>query len=430
MDEKLQLTDEQKINILRRYNFWEGQKPNLGYERKAYLRRLEEVSENRLIKILVGQRRVGKSYLLRQMAFKLVENGVKTTNLFFLNKEFTDFDFVVDYNDLVYAFRLFQRYINPKGRIYLFIDEIQNIKGWEKFVNSFSQDYTGEYELFISGSNSNLLSGELATLLSGRYIQFKVFPFSFEEYADSQGLAIERSTYMKYMADSGMPETLHLPSQETKTSYMQSLKDTIVLRDIINRKTIKDPQLLDLLFTFVANSASNLISINNIANYISSNRYKTSYETVDKYLSYFAEASTIHRVERYNLEGKEILNGPRKYYLNDQGFRNYLYRGYAHGIGYQLENLVYIELLRHGYEVYVGTLPKGEINFVAMRGDRKIYIQVTYLLEDEETRAREYRPLCQIQDNFEKWVVSLDELPRRSQEGILNIPAWQMASHL
>lgn len=430
MDEKISLTSEQMLEILRRYNFWDGQWPNLGFERLSYLDRLESAAGSRLIKILVGQRRVGKSYLLRQLAFRLVGKGVNPRNLFFLNKEFTDFDFVANYHDLVNIFKLYLSELKPQGRIYLFIDEIQNIEGWEKFVNSYSQDYTGEYELFISGSNSNLLSGELATLLSGRFIQLKVYPFSYDEYANCKELEVDRQSYMRYMADTGMPETLWLPNEEIKTSYMQSLKDTIVLRDIITRKAVKDPQLLDLLFAFAANSASNLISITNIANYISSNRYKTSYETVDKYLGYFAEAFTILSVERYNLEGKEILNGPRKYYLNDQGFRNYLYRGYAHGIGYQLENLVYIELLRHGYDVYVGALPKAEIDFVAIKGDRKIYIQVTYLMEDPDTQQREYKPLLSIRDNYEKWVVSLDDLPRPNINGILNIPAWTLINHL
>lgn len=421
---------DERFEALKKYNLWEGKSLPIGFLRVDYTQKINSYIGNRLVKVLVGQRRVGKSYILRQLAMQLIESGVDKKNIFFLNKEFSDFDFVKTYTDLDELVKLYRQQIKPQGRIYLFIDEIQNIKGWEHIINSYSQDYVDEYEVFISGSNSKMLSGELATLLSGRYVDFEILPLSYGEYLGITQKEDIKQSYIEYMQTGGMPELFQLSNDEVKRNYIEALKDTVLLKDIIQRYNIKDTKLLEDIFVYLINNASNLLSVRNIANYFQSSGRKTSYDTVSAYIGYIENTYLIHRVERFNIRGKETIAGNCKYYANDLSFNNYLYQGFGYGVGYMLENLVYLELIRNGYNIYVGAIKDKEVDFVAIKGDRTIYIQATYMLIDKQTIEREYSPLEAIDDSFEKIVVSLDDIAQPSRGGIRNIQAWKLSDIL
>ena len=232
------------------------------------------------------------------------------------------------------------------------------------------------------------------------------------------------------MQSGGLPELIHLPNEETKQHYVSAVKDTVLLKDIIQRYKIKDAKLLEDLFAFLVNNASNLISISNIVKYFAGKNRKTNYETVANYIRYMEGTYLIHKTERYNIKGKEILSGNCKYYINDLAFKNYLYPGFEYGQGYKLENAIFLQLLFSGYTVYAGALRNKEIDFVARKGKRTIYLQSSYLLTDPKTIQREYSALEAIPDNYEKYVVSMDEIPFESKEGIGHIQAWQLDSIL
>ena len=423
-------TMAEKIAILRRYNFWDKEMPDVGFPRHFYLNKIKAFTGNRLIKVLVGQRRVGKSYLLRQIIKSLITGGVSPENILYVNMEFVDFDFISNYKDLKALIDLYKSELKPEGKIYIFIDEIQNIERWEYLINSYSQDYTQDIEIFITGSNSKLLSGELATLLSGRYIRFEVYPFSYKEFVEFRKLRKNKENYIRYLQSSGLPELYNLPDEEAKRHYVLSLIDTILLRDIIQRYRVKNPVLLLDIFTFLVNNASNLISINKIVNYFNSKNRKTNYETVSNYIEYLKDAFLIYRANRYNIKGKEILSGSSKFYINDLAYKNYLYSGFGYGIGYMLENLIFLDLKRHEFDVFTGYMRNKEIDFVALKNDRVIYIQVSYLLQNEETKEREYSPLQKIQDNYEKYVVTLDDIQFPGKNGIKHIRAWEFEKYL
>lgn len=421
---------EEYFTALEKYNFWNGNVLELGFPRKDYTDKIFDFIGNKLVKVLVGQRRAGKSYILRQIAHRLMESGVNPQNIFYINKEFTDFDFIGDYKNLESLLKLYKERLRPEGKVWLFIDEIQNISGWEHFVNSHSQDFVESSELFISGSNSKMLSGELATLLSGRYVNFEIFPFSFTEYVGVTQKEATKQSYIDYMESGALPELFVLPNEETRRNYLSAIKDTVLLRDIIQRHNIKDPKLLEDIFVYLVKNASNLVSITNIVQYFKSKGRNTTYDTVSNYIGNMEDTFLIHRVERYDIRGKETISGNCKYYINDLSFKNYLYPGFAYGIGYKLENLVYLELRRAGYEVYVGTFRNKEVDFVAKKGDRLIYAQSSYLLADEQTIRREYEPLVTIQDNYEKIVVSMDDISLPSNKGIYHVQAWKLGAFL
>lgn len=230
------------------YNLWNGNRLPVGFERSEYTARLERLSGNRLVKILTGQRRAGKSFIMRQLAMKLVDSGVKCENILFINKELSVFDFIQNSDDLTRLVTIFREEVAKEGRIYIFIDEVQDITNWETAVNSLSQDYAFENEIFLSGSNSRLLSGELATLLSGRYVEMEVFPFSFSEYCGFYNLERGRESFLKYLNDGGLPELVNLNGTDVKQRYVEGLRDSIMLKDIVRRYMVKDIGLLDNLY--------------------------------------------------------------------------------------------------------------------------------------------------------------------------------------
>lgn len=415
-------------NALEKYNLWNGNTYQLGLERTRYLDRIRAFIGNSLVKVLVGQRRSGKSYILRQIASLLVsEFGVTSNNILYINKEYLEFDFIEDYKELEKLYRLYREKMSPQGRVYLFFDEIQNVNGWEQFVNSHSQDFVEECEVFISGSNSKLLSSELATLLSGRYVEFHIFPYSYAEYLQLTYQEASRASYMAYLQKGGLPELYNLPTIESQKQYVASVKDTILLRDIVKRKPIRDVRLLDNIFIYLVNNASNLFSIQNLINFFKSKSRKVSYDTLSNYLGYIEESFLIYKAERYNIKGKDVIAGNCKYYLNDLSFKNFLYPGFAYGVGYLLENAVYLELRRLGYLVYIGAIREKEVDFVALKEDRVVYIQATYLLEMEQNAEREYASLLAIGDSYEKYVVSMDEVQYPSREGVRHVQAWKLA---
>jgi hypothetical protein len=417
---------KESFESIRKFNFWDQQIPNLGFIRTAYTDKIMSYVGNKLVKVLVGQRRSGKSYLLRQIANQLITNEVDSKNIFYINKEFIEFDFLKNYNDLEKLLNYYKNELNPIGKKYLFIDEIQNIEGWERFINSHAQDFIEQYEIFISGSNSTLLSGELSTLLSGRYVQFEIFTFSYQEYIEYRNIGNTKQSYIEYLETGGLPELFSLPNHETKRNYISALKDSVLLRDVIQRYSIKDPKLLEDIFIFLVNNASNLISINSIIKYYKGLNKKTTYDTLSNYIHYIEETFLIHKSERYNIGGKDLIAGNCKYYINDLAYNNYLYPGIGYGIGYKLENIIFLELRRAGFEVYVGVEKGKEVDFVAIKGDRKIYFQVAYLIPDESTMEREYNSLETIKDHYEKYLVSLDDVQFSSRNGIQHIQAWNL----
>lgn len=424
------LSMKNQLTKIAPYNLWDGNVLPTGYPRKEYTAQLESFTGNRLVKILTGQRRVGKSYIMRQLAMRLMEVGVDRRNILFINRELPAFNFIQTSEDLDALIDSYKDEIAIAGKIYIFIDEVQDISGWERTVNSLSQDYTFEAEIFLSGSNSRLLSGELATLLSGRYIGMKVYPFSFTEYTGVWYLEKDRNSFLRYLKDGGLPELIHLTGEDVKQRYVEGLRDSIMLKDIVRRYAIKDVALLENLFSYLVNNASNMVSVTGGVKYMKGRGSKASYDTVAAYIDYLQEAFLLHKSTRYNISGKELLGGNFKIYPNDQAYHNYLFPSAAYGRGYALEGIVYMTLLRKGYEVNTGVLHNGEVDFVATSRKRILYVQVAYSVEDQSTAEREYGAFKCIKGEGEKLLVTMDEEPFPMRDGVRHVSAWEFEDML
>jgi predicted AAA+ superfamily ATPase len=417
------------LEKIEKYNFW-NTSIKTGFVRQNYLNQLLLFQNSRLIKVLVGQRRVGKSFILRQYIEHLIDNGIPAQNTIYINKEYIDFDFIAHQQDLKEFLNFYRKHTKIEGRLYVFIDEVQQIVEWERIVNSLSQDFTEDIDLIITGSNSELLSGELASLLSGRYVQFKILPFKFDEYCTYQKKDKNRKNYMHFLTQGALPELFHLPNEESKIHYISSLKDTIILRDIVQRFSIKDAALLLDIFNYIVNNAANLFSVNNIVNFFESKKRKTNYETVANYLNYLTYTFVIHRCERFDVKGKDILGGNVKYYLNDLSFRNYLFGTNSLSYGNLLENSVYLELMKADYQVNVGVLRNKEIDFVASKNNSFKFLQVAFNLEAQTTFDRELNNLLSLKNSYPKAIITMEELPYSEKEGVEIIPAWELESYL
>lgn len=422
------LVNKSEISIiLEKYNFWDGQFIEYGYLRPAYLNKIEPLLGNSLVKVIVGQRRCGKSRLMRMVIHHLInKQGVRAQNIFYINKELHAFDFIKNDHNLMEVFKLYQETQKPDGKIYFFIDEIQEIEGWEKAINSLSQDYCLSIELFISGSNAHLLSGELATYLGGRYLTLTVYPFGYEEYCQILSFPKGKESVLHYLEHGGLPESLQFSQTESKQNYVQSLIDSIVLRDIVQRHQVRDVYLLEKILRFIIDSVGRMFSIPSIVKTLAQYGHRSNVETIGNYLNYIQETFLIHECERYDLRGKQILTGERKYYLNDLAFKIFNESKFGTHITRLVENAVYLSLLRQGYKIYVGRVGDKEVDFVAEKSGEKLYIQATYLLADENVINREFGSLALIHDNYPKWVVSLDDVNHGNMQGILHKPLWEI----
>jgi len=414
------------IEILKKYNFWNNKKIDLGYRRDFYLDKIDSYLGNKLIKVVLGQRRTGKSFIFRMIIDSLIKkNKINAKNILYINKDLQEFDFINDNKSLISVIDMYKKKMKVKGKVYLFIDEVQEIKNWEKSINSLSQDYTQEYEIFITGSNSNLLSSELSTYLSGRYVVIEVFPFSYQEYLGFYKLEKSKLTYISYLKKGGLPELYNIPD-DLIVNYIKALKDSIVLRDIVQRHNIRDITLLNRLIDYIIDTQSTLFSPNKITNTFKSRGIKTNIETVSTYLSYLTEVFFIHESFRYDLKGKRILAGERKCYLNDLSFKHYLSSSFDKGISKYLENAIFLHYKREGYQIFTGKLDNKEIDFVIEKGSEKKYIQVAYLLTDENVIKREFGNLSLIKDSFDKIVITLDDINIGNIDGVKHISAWEL----
>lgn len=411
---------------LKSRNYWDGTPPVSGVPRADALERIKGFIGNSLTKVIVGQRRCGKSFFLRQIIAGLMADGVNPRNICYLDKERIEFVDLVDHRQLHELIEAYRKRMRVRGKIYLFLDEIQEIAEWERVVNAYSQDSRREYEVFITGSNSHMLSAELGTVLTGRYVPFEIFPFSFQEYAEATGALKDKATLLNYMQHGGLPELLHLDTEETRRHYVASLRDAIILNDVVRRHSIKDPDLLARLFRFVCDNAGNLTSANKIVAFLREKGQKTNFETVANYLSHLRQAMLIHECDRFNLKGKEVLAGNRKYYLNDLAFREYLSSGFESALPRRIENVVYLHFRARGFDVHVGSSRNLEIDFVVEKDGARAYYQVCYLLADETVIEREFRGLEQISDNYPKSVVSLDDVSLGERNGIAHQRVWEI----
>ena len=374
--------------------------------------------EKSVIKVISGLRRCGKSTLLLLFREKLQQQGVSNEQIQSLNFEDLAYDPLASDDHLLYQ-RLQERLI-PDKMNYIFLDEVQHVQSFEKVVDSLY--IQPNVDLYITGSNAYFLSGELATLLSGRYVELRLLPLSFAEYCQSakaQGKTPAQN-YREYVSTSSLPYTLNLDDADSLTDYLRGTYSTIVLKDIVARLGITDINILESVTSVLLDSIGNLITPRRIADTMTSMRRRIDPRTVEKYLHALTDSLLLYRAQRYDLRGKQLLNSNAKYYAADLGFRRLLASGKRPDSGHVLENVIYLELLRRGYDVRVGQLPDGEIDFIAMKNDKLIYYQVSLSILDEHTLARELAPLQKRRDNYPKYLLTLDEmLPDENYDGIL-----------
>lgn len=422
------------LKSLTSINYWETVPDfDLGFNRKQYGDVIWKSLDNKLVKVIIGQRRSGKSYIVRQLIDKLI-TGKKADkkNIFYLNKEMFEFDDIQNSKDLSDIINLYETTYAPRGKIYIFIDEVQNIENWEKIIISLAQHPVKKYEVFITGSNSRLLSGELATYLSGRYILTEVFPFSYSEFLEYYKLSNTKENFITYISTTGLPEVFNLNSNETKRHYFQALKNTVLLKDIMYRHKIRDHILLEDIFLFLIHNIGNLTSIPSIIKYFKSKNRKVDYSTVSVYIGYIQNAFIIHELPRFSLKTKELLAGEKKYYINDPGFRNYLYPHLIKDISALLENVIFTHLRMAGYSIKLGHGNNYEVDFFAEKekdNDKK-YIQVAYVMPTRETIDREFSALEKIRDNLPKYVVTMDDLLLNNETGIIHRHIWDFIFNL
>ncbi len=389
-------------------------------ERKYYLNKIVPYFDKPVIKVITGIRRSGKSYLMKQIIQLLQERGVDENQIVYINKELMKFDFIKTYKDLYdYATAQFDSITQKK---YLLVDEIQNIAEWEKAIASFFAE--DNYDIFITGSNSNLLSSEIATLLSGRYIEFTLHTLSFEEFLQFKQLEItpNETEFYNYLKYGGFPVIHHLEdNEEFIFQYLNALYNTILLKDVISRYKIRNIQLFENLTKFVFDNIGSVFSGRSISKYLKSQNISVGLDTIQNYLQYLENSFLINKVKRYDLKGKKILEIYEKYYLSDIGLKNAMYGYREKDIAGLLENLVFHKLKQLDFTVYIGKYDEYEVDFVAEKKDAKIYIQVCYLLSSQKTTEREFNSLRKISDNYPKYVLSLDKTPQTNNDGIIRM---------
>lgn len=387
-------------------------------KREMYMSRIRPFIGSDLVKVMTGIRRSGKSVMLELIKQELIESGVSSQQFISINFE----DLRYSYLQTAQALHdeIIKRASEIEGKVYLFFDEIQEVKDWEKCINSLRVSL--DADIYITGSNAKLLSGELATYLAGRYVEFVIYPFSFKEFMElySSIFPGERiqQYFQKYLIFGGMPYLANLHYADApSTQYLNDLFNSVQLKDIVKRNNIRDVDLLERIIAYVIANVGTTFSANSLSKFLKSEHRIVAPETILNYIKYCCDAYLFYQVKREDLQGKQILSSNEKYYIADHGIREAIFGGNMRDINLILENIVYLELLRRGFDVTVGKNGNKEIDFVCNKQGEKIYVQVTYLLASQETIDREFGAYDRIKDNFPKYVVSLDEFDM-SQNGI------------
>ena len=394
------------------------------HNRDVYMSTLLEFKDKKVIKIVTGMRRCGKSTLLQLFAQKLLADGIPDKNIIQMNFESIQYDEIRNYVDLYSAVK---KGIAPVGKSYIILDEVQMVNSWERAINSLFVDY--DADIYITGSNAYLLSSELATLLSGRYVEIKMLPLSFQEFMDFhvfEESVIEEEKFERYLMFGGMPAAAEYGFQQQRINEMlEGVYSTVVLKDVVARNNINDPALLQKIVLFLADNIGNITSPNRIGNFLMDDRAvetekgkSPASRTVENYILALQNAFIFYGIKRYDVKGKQYLKTLGKYYIVDTGIRNMLLGYRDVDRGHILENIVYFELLRRGYRVSIGKIGEREIDFIAEKPDDKKYYQVTESLLGESVREREFAPLRDIRDNYEKIVLSMDKSFIHSYDGI------------
>ena len=385
--------------------------------RELYMSRIRPFINQDIVKVLTGIRRSGKSVMLELIQAELSSQGISEKQFLTLNFESKSNTFINSIDNIYTYIKDFSSKIS--GKMYLFFDEVQEIEGWEAMVNSCLIDF--DADIYITGSNAKLLSGELATYLGGRYVEFKIYPFSFKEVLDIIPGRNSTEVFQTYLTRGGMPFLYQFKIDEKSAmQYLNDIYDSIILKEIATRNKIRDIELLKRIIQFFIANIGNTFSAANITRYLKSEMRSVSTETIYNYIDYCKTACFLHMVPREDVIGKKLLQFQEKIYIADHGFREAVYGNNRRDINQTLENIVYMELLRRGYQVRIGKNNNNEIDFVASLEKGKIYVQVTYLLATEETVEREFSVLETIPDNYSKYVVSMDEIDR-GRNGIKNV---------
>lgn len=401
-------------------------------KREMYMSRIRPFIGTELVKVMTGIRRCGKSVMLDLIKEELKEKGVEPAQMVSFNFE------AMSNAHLCSAEALYEEVMKRasaiEGKTYLFFDEIQEVTQWEKAINSFRVEL--DCDIYITGSNAKLLSGELATVLGGRYVEFTIYPFSYAEflelYRSVAPSATDAEAFQKYLTIGGMPYLANLRYEaEPCKQYLTDIYNSVVLNDVVKRNKIRDVDLLSRIVAYVVSNIGTTFASTSIAKFLKSENRKVAPETILNYIKYCADAYLFYQVNRQDLQGKQILATNEKYYMADHGLREAVFGGNMRDINLILENIVYMELLRRGYSVTVGKAGDKEIDFVCQKQNQKLYVQVCYLLASEDTINREFGVYASIPDNFPKYVVSMDEIDM-SRDGIkhckfrdfLTLPEW------
>ena len=385
--------------------------------RELYMNKLWAYKDTEFIKVITGIRRCGKSSLLKLLMNKLLEEN-ENNNVIYMNFESFEFDNIVDYKDM---YNNIKQKINKKAQNYILLDEVQRVAEWEKAVNALAVDF--ECDIYITGSNAYLLSSELSTYLSGRYVEIKVLPLSFKEFLDFAKLDDNMNgedKFIEYIRYGGMPGIISLKNEEDiYENAIKGIYNTVFMKDVIERNKLVDATLLEKILRFLMSNIGSLISAKKISDFLTSQGTKVTHNTVLNYLTMLENAYLIYKVPRYDIKGKELLKTLEKYYIVDTGIRNVILGFRNTDFGHLIENIVYFELLRRGYEVTIGKTDSLEFDFIATSSNDKKYFQVTYSMLDNSVKNRELHVLRSINDNYEKTILTMDKIYNNtSEEGI------------
>ena len=389
-------------------------------KRETYLHKLVGFKDKKIIKIITGIRRCGKSTLFQIFKDYLLKNGIEKEQIIMLNFEDADFENLLDRKIL---YNYLKEKLLPQKMNYIFLDEIQNVNEFQKVVDSlYIRD---NVDIYITGSNAYLLSGEIATLLSGRYVEIKMLPLSFTEYISyfPDKTDINRR-YRDYLVNSSFPYALELQGNKALINdYLRGIYNTVVLKDIVARRNISDVFMLESVIRFMFDNIGSIVSIKKISDTMTSQGRKISTHTVENYLSALCDSYILNKVSRFDIKGKQYLKTGEKYYITDIGLRYMLLGTKVTDYGHILENVVYLELLRRGYEVFIGKVAQTEVDFIATKSGNTEYYQVALSVSNSQTLERELRPLDSISDHNPKYVLTMDEVPEISYKGIKQINA-------